>query len=291
MGTKLRGKKPEIKEVNRTKKIIYGREKVGKSIYALGFPNVYYIDVEGGAVRKQYQKKLLDSNGVYMGREEGSLDYKIIIDQVKALTTEKHDYKTLVIDSFTKLYKTARSIAEEEVGDSFGKDKKEANKPTRQLLRWIDRVDMNVILVCWNKDQWTGKGDDRHISGTTFDGFDDFAYELDLLIEAVKVNGKRCFVVKASRVEEMPEGMIGDLDFKSFAKVFGEDKLTREQEVFIPATNEQLGIIQKIMSNKEIDKERIKKWLQSYNAEEFCELSQKIAQKFIEGYQNKKEIK
>lgn len=286
--SKLRARKPGIREVNRTKQIIYGREKIGKTMWALGFPNVYYIDTEGGAVREQYQKKLIESGGVYFGQEEGSLDFQKVIEEVKTLATEKHNYKTLVIDSFTKLYKSERSRAEEEVGDSYGKDKKEANKPSRRLLRWIDRLDMNVILICWNKDKWAGIGDNRTIVGTTFEGFDDFAYELDLLIEAVKINEKRKFIVKASRIEEMPEGLIGDLDFVSFAKPFGIEKLTKESNVFVSANDEQIGAIQRILSEGTIDDKKFKKWLQDQNAEELTELSFESAQKFIDGYKTKK---
>jgi hypothetical protein len=287
---KLRAVKPEVKEVGRTKQIIYGREKVGKTFYALDFPNVYYIDVEGGATREQYQEKLLKSGGVYFGQEQGSLDFNTVVEEVKALATEKHNYKTLVIDSFTKLYKTARSIAEEEVGDSFGKDKKEANKPTRRLLRWIDKLDMNVILVCWNREKWSGTGENRQVIGTTFEGFDDFAYELDLLIEAVKNGGKRQFVVKASRIKEMPEGTIGDLNFISFSEVFGIEKLTKEQKPFVPATSEQIGKMQIIIEQTPIPEKKISEWLQKMNCETLSEISFEKAQAFIDGY-SKKEAK
>jgi AAA domain len=287
--SKLRAIKPEVKEIIRTKMLLYGREKVGKTTFALSFPKVYFFDTEGGAVREQYQKKLLESGGVYFGQEQGSLDFKTVIEEIITLATEKHDYKTLVIDSFSKLYNTARAIAEEDskIGSAFGADKKEANKPTRQLIRWLDKIDMNVILICHRLDKWEGTGNDRKITGSTFDGFDKFNYELDLLAEAVKINDQRKYMVKASRVLELPEGLIADLDFQSFANVFGIEKINKEQKVYLRATAEQVGLIQELIKRENISSDAIQKWLQKMNCEDVSEIPTDRAQAFIDGYSAK----
>jgi hypothetical protein len=286
---KLKAIKPEVKEINRTKMVLYGREKVGKTIFALSFPEVYYIDTESGAVREQYQGQLQKSNGAYFGQAQGSLDFKTVLEEVIALATEKHNYKTLVIDSFSKLYNTARAIAEEDskIGSAFGADKKEANKPTRQLIRWLDKLDMNVILVCHRLDKWEGSGTDRKIVGSTFDGMDKLAYELDLLIEAVKVNLDRKFMVKASRINQMPEGLIADLNYKVFAEAFGESKLTKEQAVYIPATPEQVGKVQELNKFHNVSEDAQKKWLQKVGAEDWSEAPFESVQKYIDFYSQK----
>src|SRR5689334_16532920 len=133
MPTTLRAKKPEVVKVAKPKFLISGKSGVGKTWFALEFPGVYYIDTEGGAVREQYREKLIKSGGVYMGKDEGSQDFQTVIEEIKALATTKHEYKTLVIDSFSHLYNLAAAIAEEKIGNEFGRDKKEANRPTRQL--------------------------------------------------------------------------------------------------------------------------------------------------------------
>jgi len=141
-----------------------------KTIFGAGFPKSYFIDTESGATREQYQKALEASGGTYFGHEQGSLDFKTVLSEIKELATTKHEYRTLIIDSFSKLYNTARSVAEERVGNSYGADKKEANKPARQLIRWIDQIDMNVILICHRMGDYQGTGDNRSLVGYTFDG-------------------------------------------------------------------------------------------------------------------------
>jgi hypothetical protein len=287
--SKLRAVKPEVKEISRTKMLLYGREKVGKTTFALSFPKVYYIDTESGAVRPQYQEALIKSGGVYFGQKEGSLDFKTVLEEIIALATEKHDYKTLVIDSFSKLYNTARAVAEEDarIGSAFGADKKEANRPTRQLIRWLDKLDMNVILICHRLDKWEGSGNDRKITGSTFDGYDKLAYELDLLIEAVKLGQDRKFMVKASRIEQMAEGTIGELNFTAFAQVYGMEKITKEQAPFVAATPEQVGIVHEIIKKHNVSEEQVKKWLQRVNAEDWSEAPKESVQKFIDYYNSK----
>jgi hypothetical protein len=286
---KLKAVKPEVKEINRTKMVLYGREKVGKTTFALTFPNVYYMDTEGGAVREQYQEALIKSGGAYFGQAQGSLDFKTVLEEIVTLATEKHEFKTLVIDSFSKLYNTARAIAEEDskIGSAFSADKKEANKPTRQMIRWLDKLDMNVILICHRIEKWEGNGNDRKAVGSTFDGFDKLAYELDLLIEAVKINNDRKFLVKASRITQMPEGLIAELNFDVFSKAFGAVKLTKEQTVYIAASPEQVGIVQEIKKKHNISDEAEKKWLQKVGADDWSEAPSESVQKYIDFYTTK----
>jgi hypothetical protein len=287
---KLKARKPEVKEIKRVKMLLYGKEKVGKSFFSQGFPGVYYIDTEAGAVREQYQKKLLDSGGVYFGREEGSLDFKTVIEEVISLATEKHNFKTLVIDSFTKLYNTARAIAEEEFNmpiNNFSADKKVANRPTKKLLLWIDKLDMNVILICHSLEKWEGEGQNRKVIGTTFDGWEKFNYELDLLIEAIKTGSHRKFMVKASRISQMPEGLLGDLEYLSFANAFGSEKLTKEQDVYIRATPEQVGVVQDINKKHDVSEKSQKEWLQKVGVEEWVEAPSESVQKYIDYYKQK----
>jgi len=95
---KLRAVSPNDTEPSKPKILIYGKPGVGKTWSAIDFPNVYYIDSEGGANLKHYIDKLRKSNGVYLGPDQGGADMETIIEQIQALATEDHTYKTLVID-------------------------------------------------------------------------------------------------------------------------------------------------------------------------------------------------
>ena len=146
----------------------------------LDFPKPLIIDCEGGAVEPQYVAKMKAVGADYMGKEEGSQDFKTVIEELKRLATTKHDYQTLIIDSFSKLYNLTAAIAEETVGNVYAADKKAAQKPTRQLQVWMDRLDMTIALVCHSKAKWENG---QPTGTTTFDGWDKLEYDLNLWIE------------------------------------------------------------------------------------------------------------
>jgi hypothetical protein len=173
MARALRGSKPKKTGPQKSKVLIFGKPGVGKTWGTLGFPDVYYIDTEGGAKEDHYVDRLDASGALYFGPDEGSQDFEAVIQEVMTLATTDHGHRTLVIDSFSKLFNTA--IANEEASliangkeIAFGNQKKPAIKFTRQLVSWIDKLDMNVILVCHERDEWH-KGE---VIDTTFDGYD-----------------------------------------------------------------------------------------------------------------------
>ena len=181
------------------------------------------MEAEGGAEREQYQSLLTKSGGVYFGQEEGANDFDEIIKEIKALSTEKHDYKTVVIDSLSHVYNQCAAEAEVRVGSAFGADKKEANKPCRQLLRWIEKIDMNVVLVCHEKADWSNR-DKEGQPGTTYDAYDKVSYALDLWLE---IKDKK-IITRKTRIIDFPEGMTLDRDYKKFAELLEQQKLIKK---------------------------------------------------------------
>src|SRR6478736_9206124 len=101
---KLLATKPDLIKPRKPKILAYGGSGVGKTWMSLDFPNVYYIDSEGGATQPQYKEKLKASGALYLGPDDGAASFDIVLDQVKALATQSHDRSTLVIDSMTKLF-------------------------------------------------------------------------------------------------------------------------------------------------------------------------------------------
>jgi len=269
----LKAVKPEIVKPSKPKFMISGKAGVGKTAFATQFEMPYLIDVEGGAVRPQYMKQLIQSGGAYFGKEQGSQDFKLVIEEIKTLATSKHDYKTLIIDSFTKLYNMAAAIAEAEVGNDFGRDKKEANKPTRQLVRWLEKIDMTVILICHQKDKYERKGKEIVYAGTTFDGWDKLEYDLDLWIEIQKLGKERSFVVKKSRVAEFVEGQDFPLEYKKFCELYGEDIIHAPVQPLVMATAAQVAEIKRLIELVRLDDEIVEKWLKKAEADDFDEMS------------------
>lgn len=278
----LKAKQPEEVKPTKPKFMISGEAKVGKTTFALQFPKPYFIDVEGGAVREQYTDALKKSGGVYLGKDEGSQDFEVVIQQVKELTQTKHPYKTLIIDSFTWLYLLEAAEAEEKGGSEYGRDKKEANKPTRQLIRALEKIDMTVILICHSKQEWKKLpgGKDRELIGTTFDGFEKLNYIYDLWLEILPKG--RAMMVRGSRISNIKEGDSFPATYDKFSELYGKDIIEQESVPIILATEKQLKRTLQLLEALKVPETQIEKWFKTYNVEYWEEMSNEQIQKCID---------
>jgi hypothetical protein len=260
--------KPPVGKDKRAQIILSGKAGVGKTYFALDFPDCYYIDVEGSAERAHYAKKLAAGGGVYFGRDSGSQDYYTVIEEIQTLATVDHGYKTCVIDSFSKLYSIASAIAEEKVGNEFGRDKKEANKPTRRLIRWLDRLDMNVIYICHSADEW-GKdaSGQQSVVDTTFDGMKKLDHELDLWLEILEEGRSRKARVRKSRLEGFVKGEKFDLIYTDFAERYG-NIINAKREILheLPAA-EDIAKLKELLTTAGIGSSTTDGWLQKAGVE------------------------
>jgi len=275
----LKAKAPIDVKPTKPKFMISGESGVGKTFFALDFPRPYLIDSEGGATREQYQDKLKKSGGVYFGKEEGSQDFKAVIEEIKQLTTTKHEYKTLIIDSFTYLYMLEASEAEAKGGSDFGRDKKMANIPTRQLISVLEKCDLNIILICHSKTKWKRDGKDIVDSGSTFDGYDKLEYILDLWIEINK--GGKTFNVKKSRVQNLIQGYSYPLSYDKFAELYGKETVEREAVHVALASTEQVARLLTLIEGLKVDEETQEKWMKKCGVEEYVEMSSTDIQSLI----------
>lgn len=261
--SKLKAVDPKAAEPSKPKILLFGRAGVGKTWLTLDFPSVYYCDTEGGANRAHYTDKLKKSGGAYFGPDQGSQSFENVIEQVKALATEDHHYKTLALDSGSKLYDMARQEATESGGDDFGRDKKEANKPARKLMSWLQRIDMNVIIICHEIPQWgiDSKGE-RTQTGVTFDAWAKLDYDLDLALNIQKTGPRRFAKVSKSRLEGFEEGTTFDLSYEEFARRYGKDVIERDTVKLALATDGQLAEIAKLISIVKLDEaNKQDKWI------------------------------
>lgn len=267
----LKAKQPEAIEVSKPKFLISGESGVGKTMFALDFPKPYIIDTETGATRPQYQEKLKKVGGVYFGKEEGSQDFNSVLEEVRTLATTKHEYKTLIIDSFSYLYMLEAAIAEEIVGNAFAADKKAAQKPTKQMIRWLDKLDMTVILICHSKVKWVRKGKELISEGTTFDGWDKMEYILDLWIEILK--GGKTFMIRKSRIESLKQDDSMPLSYSAFADVYGKDIIEAESKPADLATKPQINAIKVLIEALNIGEDQITKWFKKVDVDDWEEMT------------------
>lgn len=271
--SKLKAVDPKAAEPTKPKILIFGAAGVGKTWNTLDFPSVYFIDTEGGANRKHYTDKLSASGGSYFGPDQGSQSFQEVIEQVKALATEQHPYKTLALDSGSKLYDLARSEAAEDGGDDYGRDKKEANKPARKLMSWIDRIDMNVIIICHEIPKWGVDADGKRAQiGLTFDAWNKLDYELDLAMHIQKTGPRRFAKVTKSRLEEFQEGSNFDWSYEEFSKRYGKDVIERASKEIVLATPEQISTYKTLIGLWKAPDGQEDKWLKAAKANSFEEI-------------------
>lgn len=271
MASKLKAIDPKKAEPTRPRILVYGAPGVGKTFTSLDFPSPYFLDTEGGANLDHYTSKLKKAKGVYFGPEQGSQDFESIIDQVKALATEDHPYRTLVIDSLTKVYNLEITKEAERLGekDAFGASKKPATRLTARLISWLNKVDMNVIIICHEKALWA----DQKQLGTTYDGYDKLAYELDLTLNIVKMGDARKAFVRKSRLLEFPDNTSFDWSYADFAKKYGEGIIEKASEKIILATPAQLEELNKLLGVIKLPDGTEAKWLKAKGVDSWDEMS------------------
>lgn len=285
MASKLKAVAPKTAEPSKPKVLIYGKPGVGKTFNSLDFPACYFIDTEGGALQSHYTDKLAASGGVYFGPEQGSIDFDTVIEQVQALATEKHPYKTLIIDSISKMFNTAISVEAERLGDknAFGADKKPAVARMRRLVNWLSRIDMNVILISHEKPEWGQDGKGQRVEiGSTFDCWDKLEYELDLCLNIIKSGPTRTARVRKSRLVSFPDASTFPWSYKDFAKLYGEDVIQKQSTQIALATEEQLKEMDKLLSVVKLPDGQVDKWLSSAQVDSWSEMSTERTAKAIE---------
>lgn len=283
--TKLKAKTPEEVTPGKTKGMIFGASGVGKTWWTLTFPAPYYMDTEGGADLGHYQERLKRTGGAYLGPRDGTLDFNFVIEQMQALATEKHHYKTLIIDSITKLYQTAIANEAERLGDkdAFGASKKPAIAGMRRLVNWAMKLDMNIWFVAHDTAEWgvDAKTGQRTEIGRIPDVWDKLIYELHLTLQAVKRGPARIAIVKKSRLLGFPDLENFPLEYGEFAKRYGKDYIEAETHQIVFATAEQVGEILRLLSVVKVTESEIEKVWTKAGVESWNELSAEQASSTI----------
>lgn len=295
MASKLKAVDPKKAKAGKAKVLIFGDSGVGKTWGALDFPIPYYFDIEGGASQPQYTDKLKKSGGSYVGVEQGSQDFDDVLEQVKGLATEKHQFKTVIFDSITKLFSLEVARENERLlssgkKDEFGSSKKPAVRYMQRLVAWISRMDMNCVLLAHGKAEW-GKNaqGEREEVGKTFDCWEKLIFELDLTLEIFRAGAKRMARVKKSRLEGFPDGEVFPWSYAEFAKRFGEESIAADVESINLPTEEQLTSLYGLMQQRKTEEKEKEKWLNAAGVSEFEEMDAEKVAKLIEYLKDKKD--
>lgn len=290
----LKAVKPESKE-KRLKLFLYGPAGVGKTTAAIQFPNAYIIDMERGT---DYYDEAINAGGSVVFQTTNPDELK---EEIKSLLTEKHDYRTLIIDPFTILYnalqdkwtrifeKHTRSDGKEKNADLqdfgpryWGRVKAEY----KAIQRLLTNLDMNVIITSHQKDIYgvgmtkIGVGPDS-MKGDKH--FFDFIFSLDV------VNGQRIATTEKERSPigkpKFPANFVWS--YKNFLEFYGEDIITRKAVAVEMASVEQVEEMERLLSVVKIEDETVTKMLTKYDVEHWSEMTKESLQKCID-FVNKK---
>lgn len=275
----LKGKKPTNIQ-KRFKALFFGNAGVGKTTAAIQFPTPYLIDTERGAENDSYTHILEKQGGVIYQTS----DFDEIINEIKALATEKHEYKTLIIDPLTTVYNNLLDNAESKVGSDFGRHYNEANKEIKKLLSWLLRLDMNVIITSHSKNEY---GDKMNILRQVPDCYKKLDYLFDLVLEIRKRGEKRIGVVAKTRIEGFKEDEIFEFSYSNVAKKYGKEVLEKDSENLTLSSVEQVRELTRLINILKIPSETYEKWLAKAEIDKFEDMDSDKIQKCIDMLQEK----
>jgi hypothetical protein len=275
----LRAKKPEAIQ-KRLKALFYGGAGAGKTTAAIQFPAPYLIDTEKGAENDQYTKLLEKAGGVVFQTS----DFDELMKEIKALLTEKHEYKTLIIDPLTTLYNDLLDKSALKNGTEFGRHYSEANKQIKHLLNLLLRLDMNVIITSHAKNEY---GQNMSVLGQTFDCYKKLDYLFDLVFEVQKRGKDRLGLVKKSRIESFPDTEQFPFSYDEIARRYGRDVLERVAVAQELADETQVKELVRLIDLIKIPEEVSQKWLDKASSEKWEEMPKDAIQKCIDHLKSK----
>jgi hypothetical protein len=290
--SRLRAVKPEKIE-KRLKAFFYGRAGVGKTTAAIQFPAPYLIDTEKGSENDQYIKLLEQSGGVIFQTS----DFNEVIQEIRALMAEKHNYKTLVIDPMTILYNDLldkcsikRKTAQDPDGTAYGGHVKLAESKMKELINLLYQLDMNVIITSHQKNEYAMNGKEMTLVGQTFDCFKKMDYLFDLVIEIQKRGKERIGLIKKSRIEKFPEDTSFKFSYDEIANLYGREICERTANPIKLATPEQVNTLKILVDLYKEPPEVVQKWLDKAVVSCFEEMSEDIVKTLIDHMEKKSEM-
>ncbi len=274
----LRGKKPEAIQ-KRLKLFTYSRAGIGKTTAAIQFPNAYIIDCERGA--ENYDKIINASNSVVYQTN----DMSEIIAEVKNLLTERHEYRTLVIDPITTAYNALLDKCEQKVGSEFGRHYGAANKEMKRLYNLLMQLDMNVIVTAHAKTLY---GDNLKVVGETFDGWKQLDYAFDLVVELAKgKDKKRIGRVVKTRIETFPDGDAFEWSYAEIARRYGAATIERQAAVVLLASPAQVQELNELLSIVRLPDGVTEKWMTKANVDSWDDMPAEAIAKCIQYVKDK----
>jgi AAA domain len=268
----LRARKPEA-VTKRLKLFMFGPAGVGKTTAAIQFPNSYIIDCERGS--ENYDKLITESGSAVFQ----TTDIQEVIAEVKSLLTERHDYRTLVIDPITPVYNDLLDKCETQVGSDFGRHYGAANKTMKRLANLIMSLDMNVVVTAHAKPEY---GQNLAKIGYTFDGWKQLDYWFDLVVELGKRGKKRFAKVVKTRLDSFPDEDVFEWSYDAIKRRYDVNVLEKEASQVRLASPEQVKEIKDLLGIVRLPEGTVDKWFAKAGVDLWEDMPAEVVQKCIE---------
>ena len=287
----LRGKKPDARK-KRLKMFVYGPAGVGKTTGVCQFPNAYIVDTERGT--ENYAETISKSGSVVFQ----SLNPDEIKEELHVLLTEKHGFKTLVIDPITQVYnstqekwnrifeKYAKNDKNAEVQDFGMRYWGKVKGDFKGLQRLMLQLDMNVIVTSHQKDVY---GTAFSKIGVTFDSMRGDDYFFDLVFQVERKNGNLIAHVVKERAEIGKQKFPAEFEwsYDNFCKFYGKDIIEKQSEPVAMATKDQVTRINKLIEIVKVEETEITKAFTKADVDDWSEMTSDNIQKFIDYLEKK----
>ena len=283
----LKAKKPEVKE-KRLKLFLFGPPGSRKTTSALQFPKSVLIDMERGS--EQYTKTINKAGSIVL--ETNNPDE--VMAEVKALLTEKHEYRTLIIDPVTIFYQAlqdkwsrifehhAKTEKEKELQDFGMRYWGRVKGEYKSFLRTLMKLDMNLILTSHQKDIYGPNMQKVGIGPDSMKGDD---YVFDYVFRLNVVGDKAVAITEKQRSEPLePQKFPPEFEwsYQNFLKFYGTQILEREAVAVPMATVDQVAEITRLLDVVKVADEDVTKLFTKHDVDSWDELTSEAIQKYID---------
>jgi len=290
----LKAKKPEAVE-KRLKLFMFGPPGSRKTTSALQFPKSVLIDMERGS--EQFPKAIAATGSIVLR----TTDPDDIVDEVKTLLTEKHDYRTLIIDPVTIFYHSvqekwsrtferyAKTEKEKELQDFGMRYWGRVKSEYKAFLRLLMKLDMNVIMTSHQKDIYGPNMQKVGIGPDSMKG-DDYVFDYIFRLRVDPVSDKAFAITEKQRCEpQEPQKSPKEVEwsYDNFLKFYGADLIERAAVATKLATKEQVEEITRLTSVVRVDDQDIVKLFTKHDVDSWDELTFDVMQKYIDALKKK----
>jgi hypothetical protein len=282
MARKLRAKSPANDEHRRLKFFCYGPSGWGKTVNCIQlFPQAVIIDTERGT---EPYADLIQSQGSVVLH---SNDADEIAEELRALLTTEHEYRSVIIDPITVLYQTLQdkwdqifarkferrgdkvAIETQDWGITYWQRVKNEHKKINNL---VAKLDMNVAMTAHTKPVY---GENFKVTGQTFDGIKGLDYFFDVVFQLYIQNGKRyCNVVKERAMpgkSHFPATF--EWNMAMVREAWGIEELNRASTPIEMALESQVNEVTQLLDILTLPDSVIAKWFTKANAENWSDFS------------------